>query len=288
MPTLPMIDSVEGDDDTGHWSEDIEAWATALRAAGRSEQTIGLRTYHLRRLASWAAPRGPWALTLDDLLAWTGSQDWRAETRRSVRSSLRSFWRWGVATERTVRDVAAGLPEVAPAKPDPRPAPPAAVATALREADARVRLMLRLGVELGLRRGEVAQVHSRDLARDLLGWSLHVHGKGSRNRDVPLPDSLARALRALPEGWAFPGNDGGHLSPRWVGRLVGRLLPEGVTMHMLRHLCATELHDETKDLRLVQELLGHASVATTQRYVAVRPDRVRAAVAARSGRWVAA
>lgn len=271
------------------WADELEAWTRALRAAGRSEQTIGLRTYHLRRLASWARPRGlaPWTMTLDDLLDFTGSHDWERETRRSYRSSLRAFWRWGVLTGRTSRDVAADLPVVPPAKPMPRPAPPEAVAVALREADERVWLMIRLANELGMRRGEVAQVHSDDLMRDLHGWSLHVHGKGSRDRVVALPDSLARALRRLPPGYAFPGNDNGHLSARWVGRLVGRLLPAGVTMHQLRHLCATELHEQTKDLRAIQELLGHASLATTQRYIAVQPEAVRRMVAARSSRWVA-
>jgi len=260
------------------WRSEIQAWETALRAAGRAEQTIGLRTYHLRRLAAWAGPVGPWAMTLDDLLTWTGTQRWQSETRRSYRASLRGFWRWAVATERTDRDVAVLLPEIPPAKPDPRPAPSQAVAVALGEADPRVWIMVRLAHDVGLRRCEVAQVHSGDLTRDLLGWTLHVHGKGSRNRDVPLPTDLARALRELPFGWAFPGADHGHLSARWVGRLVGRLLPEGVTMHMLRHACATELHDATHDLRAIQELLGHASVATTQRYVAVRPEAIRAMV----------
>ncbi|MDO8107162.1 tyrosine-type recombinase/integrase [Isoptericola sp. b441] len=269
----------------GGW--ELEAWETALRAAGRSEQTIGLRLYHVRRLARWAAPAGPWGLRLDDLLAWSGAQRWQAETRRSYRASLRAYWRWGVATGRTLVDVAAQLPEVPPAKPDPRPAPPEAVQAAIADADDRVWLMIRLAHDLGLRRGEVAQVHSDDLSRDLLGWTLHVHGKGSRNRDVPLPDSLARVLRALPPGFAFPGADHGHLSARWVGRLVGRLLPAGVTMHQLRHACATELHDATHDLRAIQELLGHASVATTQRYVKVRPDTIRAMVNARTGCRVA-
>lgn len=58
-------------------------------------------------------------------------------------------------------------------------------------------------------------------------------------------------------------------------------------MHQLRHLCATELHDEYRDMRAVQTLLGHASIATTQRYVAVRHDRLRAMVAERASRWVA-
>lgn len=136
-----------------------------------------------------------------------------------------------------------------------------------------------------MRRGEVARVHSSDLTPDLTGWTLRVHGKGSRERDVPLPDSLARALRGLPVGFAFPGAVDGHLSAAWVGRLVSRMLPVGVTMHQLRHLCATELHDDTRDLIAVQQLLGHASVATTQRYVRPNADRVRRMVVDRAQRW---
>jgi len=271
------------------WPDELDAFTLALHAAGRARQTVELRRYHLERLARWARPRGlgPWSLTLDDLLTWTGAQRWSSETRRSYRASLRAFWRWGVLTGRTTHDVAAGLPSIPPAQPQPRPAPPEAVVTALHEADRLTWLMIRLGVELGMRRGEVAQVHSDDLLRDLTGWSLRVHGKGGKLRVIPLPDSLARALRRLPAGYAFPGNDGGHLSPRWVGKRVSRMLPAGVTMHQLRHLCATEVHEETRDMRLVQELLGHASIATTQRYVKVNDDRMRAAVADRSARWSA-
>ena len=58
-------------------------------------------------------------------------------------------------------------------------------------------------------------------------------------------------------------------------------------MHQLRHLCATEVHDQTHDLRLVQTLLGHASLATTQRYVAVDDSKVREAIVQRSQRWQA-
>lgn len=275
----------KGMDCPATWRGDVEGWATAQRAAGRSTETIALRRYHLARLALWADPRRPDDLTLDDLLTWLGERDWSRETLRSHRASVRGFYRWAAATGRVQVDVAAGLPPVAPAQPRPRPAPPTAVVTAMREADRRVWLMIRLGVEVGMRRGEVARVHSSDLIDDLGGWSLRVHGKGSRERTVPLPDNLARALRELPSGWAFPGRDDGHLSPRWVGRLVSRMLPVGVSMHALRHLCATELHDDTHDLRAVQRLLGHASVATTERYVAVRDDTVRRMVADRARRW---
>jgi integrase len=146
--------------------------------------------------------------------------------------------------------------------------------------------MLRLANELGMRRGEVAQVHpEQDLVQDLVGWALVVHGKGSRKRVLPLPDDLASLLRSAPSGYLFPSPMGGHLSPHWVGTLVSRALADGTTMHQLRHLCATEVHEQTHDLRLVQTLLGHASVATTQRYIAVDDSKVREAIAERSRRW---
>lgn len=138
--------------------------------------------------------------------------------------------------------------------------------------------MLRLSAEAGLRRGEVAQVHTRDLVEDLDGWSLRVHGKGGRERVVPLPAALAVELRRLPAGWAFPGDCGGHLSPRWVGTVVARLLPAGYTMHTLRHRFATRAHDVDGDLCVVQELLGHANINTTRAYVAVDRRKLRRTV----------
>jgi integrase len=147
-----------------------------------------------------------------------------------------------------------------------------------------------------MRRGEVTLIcPEHDLVRDASatsagvtsdsGWSLIVHGKGSRNRVLPLPDDLAAIIRAVPHGYLFPGPTGGHLTPHWVGTLVSRALADGTTMHQLRHLCATEIHDQTHDLRLVQTLLGHASLATTQRYVAVDDSKVRDAITERSRRW---
>ncbi|WP_185981543.1 tyrosine-type recombinase/integrase [Skermania sp. ID1734] len=153
-------------------------------------------------------------------------------------------------------------------------------------ADLRVALMLRFANDLGLRRGEVAQIHTKnDLVHDIAGPSLLVHGKGARNRVLPLPDDLAEALSAAPAGYLFPSPAGGHLSAHWVGTLVARALADGTTMHQLRHLCATEVHEETRDLRLVQTLLGHASIATTQRYVASDDTKMREAIRVRSRRW---
>lgn len=265
---------------TSPWTGQINAWLVAMRATGRPETTLRTRSEHLRWLSVWAGDRDPWSLTTDDLLTWMGGKAWARETRRGVRSSLRSFYRWGVATERTTRNPAEGLPSIPPSQPRPRPTPEHAYRHAIMGAGTRERLMLRLAAECGLRRAEVAQVHSRDLVEDLGGWSLVVHGKGSRERVVPLPVSVGVELRTLPRGYAFPGDDHGHLSPRWVGTLISRLLPEGYTMHSLRHRFATRAYAVDRDVFTVQELLGHASPATTRVYVQLPDDSKRRLVEA--------
>lgn len=248
------------------WRVEVNAWVAALRAAGRPDTTIKTRTEHVRWLATWANPRGPWDLDVEDLIIWMSGRAWARETRRGVRSSLRGFYRWG-AGARGVLDIADGLPTVRPAQPRPHPTPERDYRRAVMGAPTRERLMLRLAAEAGMRRAEVACVHSRDLVEDLGGWSIRVHGKGDREREVPLPTSLAVELRRLPAGFVFPGQIEGHLSPRWVGTVVARLLPAGYTMHSLRHRFATSAYRVSRDMFTVQELLGHASPVTTRDYV---------------------
>lgn len=263
------------------WVEAISSWLVALRAAGRPETTIGLREYQLNRLAAAMAPRGPWEVSGEALVGWLGSQAWARDTRRSYRSAIRGFYTW--ATDRGYCDgnPALEIPPVRPTEPAPHPAPEDAYRVALAGADARTRLMLRLAAELGLRRGEVARVHADDLIRDLSGWSLRVHGKGGRERVVPLTDSMAALVRRhAARGYLFPGSDDGHLSPRWVGKLVSRSLPEAWAMHSLRHRFATRAYAADHDVFTVQSLLGHASPVTTVRYVAIDDARRRAVIRA--------
>jgi integrase/recombinase XerC len=106
---------------------------------------------------------------------------------------------------------------------------------------------------------------------------------------VPISESLAALLRQgaaghMPgtpaDGWLFPSGIGGHLTPHYVGELVGGVLPDRWTMHTLRHRFATRAYRGTRNLRAVQVLLGHASIATTERYTAVDDTEVRAAMIA--------
>lgn len=264
-------------DDANSWETALAGWTRTLRAAGRAETTIATRTDHIRRL-SRSIDRGPWQVDGPALLTWTASQTWARETRRSVRASLRSFYGWAAAAGYVDVDPALCLPAVTPSQPKPRPAPEQVYREALARSDERTRLILRLAAEAGLRRAEIAVIHHRDLMRDLLGWSLLVHGKGNRDRVVPLPTPLALELRARGEGWAFPGDDEGHLSPRWVGKLATRRMPHGWTLHTLRHRFASRAYSSERDLLAVQTLLGHASPTTTRRYVQLDDAWLRRAV----------
>jgi integrase len=260
------------------WALELDRYASWLSITVRSSGTVRLRLVHLRKLAREVAAPGPFLVTLDDLTDFLARQQWGASTLRSYGASLRSFYAWAVATGRIAESPAEGLPRVAFVPGKPRPAPEPAVRVGLAAADVRVRLMVRLAAQAGLRCCEIAKVHTGDLRGDLLGWSLLVHGKGGRERIVPLNEGLAAELRAHPEGYVFPGQIDGHLSNGHVSRLVSRALPEGVTAHPLRHRFGSKAFAGTKDIRAVQELLGHASVATTQIYVAVEDEALRRGV----------
>lgn len=261
------------------WGQAIEEYLAEQTAAGAPVTTRNTRRQHLEHLAR-RIDTPPWAVTGGDLVAYASQQKWAVETRRGRRSTFLSFWRWAVATGRTDSNPALALPRVKASIGRARPTPELVYREAVAAGDVRARLILRLAAEVGLRRSEIARIHSRDLVQDLVGWSLVVHGKGDRDRTVPLPDGLARVLLALPSGFAFPGDDHGHLSPRWVGKIATRLLPGEFTLHTLRHRFATLAYQVDRDVFVVQELLGHSSPATTRRYVQTQHEHLRRTVVA--------
>jgi integrase len=257
----------------------VSAWETYLRATGAPETTVRLRTYHLRRLAADVTDP-PHRLGFEALARWLAAHDWSPNTRRAYRSSLRSFYTWARTTGRVQKSPAHLLPPVAVPRGRPRPAPEAAYAEALASADERARLAIMLAARCGLRRGEVARLERADVEPDLIGHALRVRGKGGHVRMVPLPADLAAAILARPDGWLFPSTHGEHLTPHHLGKLVSRCLPGELTMHTLRHRCATVAYAGTGDLRAVQELLGHAKPETTARYTAVADEAIRRAMEA--------
>lgn len=261
------------------WQEEIAKFLAHEKAGGKPATTRRARQEHLQHLARRVDATTPWELDGEALVAYANAQEWARETRRCRRASFLAFWRWGVATGRVATVVPEALPKIKMAQARPRPAPDRVYREALMRATPRETLALRLAAEVGMRRTEVAQAHTDDLLDDLVGWSLLVHGKGGKERVVPLPGTLARAIQDLPPGYLFPGDWGpGHLSPAYVGKIIARVMPEGWTMHTLRHRFGTRAYAHQSDLLLVQELLGHASPSTTRRYIELDRRRARALV----------
>ncbi len=140
----------------------------------------------------------------------------------------------------------------------------------------------------GLRIAEALAVKRKDAPVPGVGDQITVIGKGNKTRMVPVLPQVAKLIAdyvALcpidlpPDGPLFIGARGGPLSPRVVQLAMARLrgalgLPDSATPHALRHSFATHLLARGGDLRAIQELLGHASLSTTQIYTAVDSERL--------------
>lgn len=261
------------------WRKSIEEWTDTLRAAGLSAQTIKSRRYKMVHLAALFMPSGPEDVTTEQIVQVFARQQWKPETRKAYRNTISSFFRWLHKSCRRSDDPSLDVPRVKKPHAHPRPCPDKYITAAMEKATAAEKLMIRFGAECGLRRGEIARVHSDDVVADSAGHSLIVRGKGDKQRIVPLPDDLA-AIVMDANGYLFPGRFGGHVEESYIGDHISRLLPDGYAAHTLRHRFATTAYAATHDLFVVAELLGHESVETTEHYVAMPDGRLREATAA--------
>jgi integrase/recombinase XerC len=240
--------------------------------------------------------------TLADLRSWLSAQSHHGAARATIArraAAARTFYRWATRTGRVAGDPSLRL--VAPRRGGRLPA-------VLRQAEAtrlldlaavaaddedpihiRNRAILELLYASGIRVGELVAIDVDDL--DLGTDVVRVTGKGAKERVVPFGIPARRALEAwltarqrvaTPQtGPAlFLGRRGRRVDPRQVREVVHALLahlPDAPDLgpHGLRHSAATHLLEGGADLRVVQELLGHASLATTQLYTHVSVDRLR-------------
>lgn len=249
-----------------------ERW---LRASSRADSTIKLRMQHARHLARRVTLTLAREMHIEEALAAT--RHLAPDTRHSMLASWRLFYRWAVAKKLVMMDPTAGVDGIRVPIRVPRVAPDNSISAALCSADERDRALVMLGRYACLRLTEITTLHMRHREDD----RLTVRGKGDKERIVFVNDDLMRALRTLergqPHGYYFPGETSGHLHPQSVHKIIKRVT--GWHPHSLRHAGATAAYRATGDLRAVQDMLGHASLATTQRYLHL-DDEARRRVAA--------
>jgi site-specific recombinase XerD len=284
------------------------AWEAALMRFRRELETRGvspntLRAYgaDLTELAAWATGRGnePATLAYRDLRAYAAALSGRGLARSSVSRKLaavRSFHDHLVRTGDAEQNPGQLLPAPKAESKLPRVLGPEEVATLLERIPARTPLEMRdraifeLAYSCGLRAEEI--VNLRLDSADFDSEALRVEGKGSKTRITPIGEPAQRALRRYlergrPALEPCPGEEalflsrrGRRLSTSDIRRRLTKWLQEAavagrISPHTLRHSFATHLLEGGADLRSIQELLGHASISTTQIYTRVEPGRLR-------------
>jgi len=283
----------------------LEDWLAELRAIdGRAAAT--LKAYRsdlidfLGFLAHHSGGEGGLAalgrLGIADMRAWMAEARGRGLSPRALAralSSVKGFIRW--LADREGFDPTAVLSVRAPkyTRKLPRPLSVEAAKAVLETAELQALqgwaglrdvAVVTLLYGSGLRISEALALRGQDLP---LGEVLRITGKGGRERLVPVVpaarDAVARYAQACPHalttGALFRGIRGGPLGQRQVAKLMEQVrlqlgLPASATPHALRHSFATHLLNAGGDLRAIQELLGHASLSTTEAYTSVDSARL--------------
>ncbi|WJY22053.1 tyrosine recombinase XerC [Fontisubflavum oceani] len=236
-------------------------------------------------------------LTIRDMRAWMADERARNVSARSLArklSAVKGFFRWWA--ERDGFDATAVLAARAPKFQRPLPRPLAAPAARdlldtvemQHQTDwvsARDLAVVTLLYGCGLRISEALGLTANTLP---LGEVLRIRGKGGKEREVPVLPAARAAVaqyvdlcphRLDPNTPLFRGVRGGALNPRQIQKTMEQArmqlgLPATATPHAMRHSFATHLLSAGGDLRAIQELLGHASLSTTQAYTAVDTARL--------------
>ncbi len=295
MPATPHIDQRADD----CWL--LEAYRDSLTSVGEATRVAYLRD--IAAFVQWAqrgATNDPGVVDRTLLRRYLASQSTRALSKRTMArtvSSLRRYFgflhrRGVIAADPTVRLLApkgeGRLPRVLqpneleqildtpPQRVEPNPV-----------VDARDQAILELLYGSGLRVSEVCSLTIGQV--DLPRRSVRVWGKGDKERVVPISEATVTSIQAwlgVRERFVkhadsspqvlFRNTRGLPITPRDVRRILDRRSAVPTHPHALRHTFATHLLEGGADLRVVQELLGHADLATTQHYTHVTRDRLRA------------
>ena len=272
---------------------DLPGFASWL--GGRSPATRKAYVSDVGAFAEWMArggvdgPSGVDRMHLRRYLASLGTRRLARATIARKAAALRCYFAWSLRQGHIGSDPARSLRAPAGGGRLPRVLSGGDVSTLLdvpaaTPIERRDVAVLELLYAAGLRVSELCGLDRGDI--DLRGRTVTVLGKGAKQRRVPIHDTAVAALRAwLDEGRdrmdgppeaAFVNRRGARLGPRDVRRILDRRAAAPTHPHALRHTYATHLLDGGADLRVVQELLGHSSLATTQVYTHVSKERLRA------------
>jgi integrase/recombinase XerC len=287
-------------------SEHVDGWvvdAFGASLTASSANTVAAYAADVRAFADWAGRSGvvsPDAVTRTLLRRYVAHLTTRRYAKRSVArkvAALRRYFRWLHRSGRLAVDPSASLHAPTGEGRLPRvlhahevghllDAPRGEDEPAWRAT--RDDAVLEILYGSGLRVSELCALDVDSV--DLRGGAVTAWGKGAKQRRVPLGepahDAVVAWLRVRADvvpaeaGPALFGNERGHrLTPRDVRRIIDRRSLTPTHPHALRHSFATHLLDGGADLRVVQELLGHADVSTTQRYTHVSNERLRSVYA---------
>jgi integrase/recombinase XerC len=235
--------------------------ATTIRTRGLIIQSL---SRHLNDLSLLSATR-------EDIEGFLAQTPICAATRCCYLSHISSFFRWAIVEELAETDPTIRMERPKQRRRLPRPASSDQLAEALKVAAPRDRCWVLLAAYQGLRCQEIAGLDWADIEEEKRLLRV-VRGKGARERLLPLHPDVALALRCLPRphlGIVFRRPLGGPYTPTQMSAAFNRVLRDlGVdaAAHQLRHWFATNLYANTQDIRVTQEMLGHASPETTAIY----------------------
>lgn len=244
--------------------EEVALWVRSMRRRNLSPSTITKRASVARRLSIHAGCDLIY-VTTDQIEDWLDSRDNAVRTRYIDISHLASFFRWAIREEFTDHDPTQRIDRPKVHVGIPRPIDTGDLRRALMQSpNAELTAMLHLAAFAGLRCAEIAALDWGDINGNLM----LIHGKGGKERVVPVHPLILRSLRTLPDRRAH-GPVFGIPAHRVSHRISHHMNRCGIvaTAHQCRHWFATAAYEASgHDLRMVQELLGHSSPTTTAIY----------------------
>ena len=210
------------------------------------------------------------ALVTDFFSYLTEKQDYKPKTLHRMISTLSSFYRYLYVQGVVVADPMIGVERPRIKNQELKYLKHSQVVRLINTIESeRDRLIVRLIYATGVRVSELCAICVEDI--DFEDQTIRVKGKGDKIRTVFVDDEtleeINRFIGNKIEGPLFLGQQGNHISPRTVQHLFKQYAPSGITPHKIRHSYASELYRRSKNLRVVQENLGHSSIKTTEIYL---------------------